>query len=236
MKNAGGNPSAEACPPTFCGRLWAAGAGTYSAILDHPFITGVADGSLEHASFQFYVIQDRHYLHAFARSLGHLAARAPNGTVTELFARHTADVMTVERSLHARLLAELSTMPGGPAAEAAGMAPTTLAYASYLIATCATGSFSDGLAAILPCYWIYRELGHELRARSSPDPLYLRWIHTYAGEEFDRSVREVLDLTDVIGATLSERDQTSAIDCFATAARHEWMFWDAAYQRAAWPV
>ncbi len=235
MKDARGSPSAEPSSATFCGRLWAAAAGTYSAILDHPFITGVVDGSLERASFQFYVLQDGHYLHAFARSLAHLGARAPDGAVTELFARHTADVITVERSLHSRLLAELATMPGG-GAEDTGIAPTTLAYATYLIATCATGSFSDGLAAVLPCYWIYSELGHELLERSSPDPLYVRWIHTYAGEEFDRAVREVLELTDLIGATLSEADQTSAIDCFATAARYEWMFWDAAYQRTGWPV
>jgi thiaminase/transcriptional activator TenA len=225
----------EPSSPTFCSRLWAAAAGTYSAILDHPFIAGVVDGSLERASFQFYVLQDRHYLDAFARSLAHLAARAPSETVSELFARHTANVITVERSLHSRLLAELATMPGG-GAEDPGIAPTTLAYATYLIATCATRSFSDGLAAVLPCYWIYRELGSELLARSSPDPLYLRWIHNYAGVEFGRAVREVLDLTDVIGATLTEPEQTSAIDCFATAARYEWMFWDAAYRRTGWPV
>ncbi len=66
--------------------------------------------------------------------------------------------------------------------------------------------------------------------------MYARWIHTYAGEAFDRAVREVLDLTDLIGATLGEPDQTSAIGCFATAARYEWMFWDAAFHRTGWPV
>jgi hypothetical protein len=134
MSTASGRPSTEPSPPTFCGRLWAAAAGAYSAILDHPFITGVVDGSLERASFHFYLLQDGHYLQGFARSLAHLAARAPNGAVTELFARHTADVITVERSLHSRLLAELATMPGG-GAEDPGIAPTTLAYVTYLIAS-----------------------------------------------------------------------------------------------------
>jgi thiaminase/transcriptional activator TenA len=46
----------------------------------------------------------------------------------------------------------------------------------------------------------------------------------------------VLDLTELIGAPLSERDQQSAVDCFVTAARYEWMFWDAAYHRTGWPV
>ncbi|MDQ6846792.1 MAG: thiaminase II [Candidatus Dormibacteraeota bacterium] len=215
-------------------QLWTAAASIYSAILEHPFVTGLADGSLDRASFQFYIVQDGHYLHGFARALAILAARAPTESETGLFARHTAAVITVERSLHAGLLAELTTAQGD--AFATGVAPTTLAYTSYLLATCATRSFSDGVAAVLPCYWIYREVGRKLLALSSPDPLYARWIETYGGDEFDRAVEEMLELTDSIGAQVSTRDRESAIDHFAITARYEWMFWDAAYRRVGWPL
>lgn len=229
-----GDVSAEPTSRALTARLWTAAASTYSAILEHPFVTGLGDGSLDRASFQFYIVQDGHYLHGFARALALLAARAPTESVTGLFSRHTAAVITVERSLHAGLLVELTTTQGD--ASATGVAPTTLAYASYLVATCATGSFSDGVAAVLPCYWIYREVGRTLLARSSPDPLCARWIETYGGEEFDRAVEEMLELTDSIGAHLSARDRQSAIDHFVTTARYEWMFWDAAYHRIGWPL
>jgi len=224
--------SAEPSLSALTQRLWAAAASTYSAILRHPFVSGLADGGLDHRSFRFYVVQDGHYLHGFARALALLAARAPTPGVTEMFARHTAALITVERSLHGSLLTELARTDGDMAD--AGAAPTTLAYTSYLIATCATGSFPDGIAAVLPCYWIYREIGRELQSRSSPDPLFTRWIDTYAGEDFDSAVQELLDLTDSIGATLSQEGRESAIDHFATAARYEWMFWDAAYHRIDW--
>lgn len=65
-----------------------------------------------------------------------------------MFARHTAALFLVERSLHGDLLSELATTEGDIADT--GPCPTTLAYTSYLIATCATGPFSDGIAAVLP--------------------------------------------------------------------------------------
>ncbi len=226
--------SAEPSLSALTQRLWAAATSTYSAILRHPFVSGLADGSLDRSSFRFYLVQDGHYLQGFARALALLAARAPAPGVTEMFTRHTAALFLVERSLHGGLLSELATTDGEMAD--AGPAPTTLAYTSYLITTCATGSFSDGIAAVLPCYWIYREVGRELQRRSSPDPLFARWIATYAGADFDCAVQELLDLTDSIGANLSQEGVQSAIDKFATAARYEWMFWEAAYQRIGWPL
>ena len=59
---------------------------------------------------------------------------------------------------------------------AVGSGPTTTAYTSYLLAVCATGTYAEAVAAVLPCYWVYRDVGRELLARSSPDPLYAQWI------------------------------------------------------------
>jgi thiaminase/transcriptional activator TenA len=226
--------SAEPTSRALTAQLWTATASTYSAILEHPFVTGLADGTLDRASFQFYIVQDGHYLHGFARALAILAARAPTESETGLFARQSAAVIAVERSFHAGLLADVAATQGG--ALETRVAPTTLAYASYLLATCATGSFADGVAAVLPCYWIYREVGRKLLAASSPDPLYARWIEMYGGEEFERAVGEMLELTDSIGAQLTALGRQSAIDHFVITARYEWMFWDAAYHRLGWPL
>jgi len=219
-------------PRSFTAQLWASAASAYSAILEHPFVTGLADGSLDRRSFEFYVVQDAHYLQGFARALALLAARAPTESETGLLARHAVAVIGVEHALHAGLLADLTASRE----VSAGIAPTTLAYSNYLVATCATRSFSDGVAAVLPCYWIYREVGRTLLPLSSPDPLYARWIQTYGGDEFDHAVEEMLQLTDSIGAKLGACDRNSAVHHFGIAARYEWMFWDAAYGRVEWPL
>ena len=58
------------------GRLWASAAATYEAILRHPFLTELADGTLDVHSFRFYLIEDAYYLGEFARALTITAAKA----------------------------------------------------------------------------------------------------------------------------------------------------------------
>jgi thiaminase (transcriptional activator TenA) len=219
---------------SFTGELWSGITGTYDAILAHPFLAGLADGSLPPASFGFYVVQDALYLRDYARALAAVASRADDAAGAEMFARHAAGAISVERQLHESLLAELGIDPA--AAEVADPAPTTLAYTSYLLAATRGGSYAEGVAAVLPCYWIYREVGRELQRRGSPDPRYRRWIDTYGGAEFDADVREVLAVADRLGPGLGAAERARAHRHFRDTSRYEWMFWDMGYRREAWPV
>jgi thiaminase (transcriptional activator TenA) len=213
------------------GELWHDIAGTYHAIVSHPFVTGLTDGTLPADAFAFYVVQDAVYLRAYARALALVAARADDPTATEMFARHAAEAISVENQLHGSLLADLGIDPA--LAASAEPAPANLAYTSYLLAAAATGSYAEGIGAVLPCYWIYWEVGKHLVRHGSPDPRYQRWIDTYAGEEFGATVREVLAVTDAL--TLTETERAAVHRHFRVTARYEWMFWDMAYQRQTWP-
>lgn len=213
-------------------RLWSAGEASYRAILEHPFLAGLADGSLPRDRFAYYIVQDSHYLRAYSRCLSLLSGRAPAEDQVQTLARHSADAIAVERELHSGLLAELDLTAAD--LDRIGAQPTTVAYMSYLTAVCATGSFAEGMAAVLPCYWVYREVGAELIGRGSAEPLYQRWIDTYGGEEFDQTVREALAITDAQDPSATEDLRAQAH--FAMATRYEWMFWDAAWQQLQWPV
>jgi thiaminase (transcriptional activator TenA) len=215
-------------------RLWTDIEPTFAAILDHPFLIGLTDGSLDSGVFGEYVAQDAHYLRDFARALAVVGAKAPTLAGTSMFARHAADVFDVELALHAALLPDLGLDP--VAVGAVTVSPTTRAYTSYLLATAYNGSFVDGLAATLPCYWIYARVGAALLERGSPDRRFQSWIDSYGGDEFAATVAEVLVLTDQIGPTLTTADEEVARAHFVTTARYEWMFFDAAYRRESWPV
>jgi thiaminase/transcriptional activator TenA len=214
--------------------LWSEIDGIYTAILDHPFLTGLADGTLPRASFRHYIVQDAHYLRGYARSLAICAAKAPTAADTVMFAQHAAGAIAAERDLHATLMGEMGSSAELAAAEP--VAPTTLAYTSYLLATCHGGSFAEALGAVLPCYWIYARVGEELLARSSPDPLYARWIAMYGGPHFQAVVDSVLELTDRVGPQLGARERGLMSEHLVTTGRYEWMFWDAGYRLEAWPV
>jgi thiaminase/transcriptional activator TenA len=212
-------------------RLWQRIEGIYDAILAHPFLTGLADGTLPQASFTEYLVQDGLYLRSYAATLAALAARASTTADTDLFAAHAVNAVAVERALHADLLGEL-----GADATAAAPSPTCTAYTSYLAAAVHRGSFAEGLAAVLPCYWIYARVGRHLQAAGSPDPRYQRWIDSYGAEEFQSVVDAVLAVTDRVGDAVAPAEAAAMTDRFVTASRYEWMFWDAAFRRETWPV
>ena len=208
------------------GHLWTAAEPVYAAILAHPFLAGLRDGTLPPDRFGYYVAQDVHYLRDYARALAVVGAKAPTHADTGLLGSHAAQTAAVELELHRTLLPELGVDPS-----AVPVSPTTAAYTSYLLAAAYGGSFAEGLAAVLPCYWIYQRVGAELVAAGSPDPRYQRWIDTYADEAFAATVSDVLELADRTGPG-GER----ALEHFVTTSRYEWMFWDAAWRLERWPV
>lgn len=214
--------------------LWSDVEEVYAAILRHPFVTGLTDGSLPREAFRHYIVQDAHYLRGYARALALCGARAEEPRDTVMFCAHAGGAIAAEQGLHAALLGDLGLTAEAAAAEP--VAPTTRAYVSYLLATAHGGSFAEGVAAVLPCYWIYARVGEALLGAGSPDPLYARWIAMYGGEEFQAVVDAVLELTDRVGATVSTRELTLMREHMTVTSRYEWMFWDAAWRLESWPV
>ncbi len=218
----------------FTSQLWHDIADIYDAILAHSFLAGLTDGGLSAESFAYYVVQDALFLRRYARALSIVASRAPDTASTEMFARHAAGIVTAEMSLHQSLMADLDLDPSS--VDAAQEAPTTLAYTSYLLATAGSGSYGEGVGALLPCYWIYWEVGKHLLERGSPNPRYQRWIDTYSGDEYGSDAREVIAATDKLSTDLGPRDRQLVRRHFRVTSRYEWMFWDMAYHRQTWPV
>ena len=92
------------------------------------------------------------------------------------------------------------------------------------------------LGALLPCFWIYAEVGRDIFARAAPKNPYRAWIDTYAGEEFHAAVRAVIDAADAAAAATSANTRARMLVAFARATQLEWIFWDSAYRLETWPV
>jgi thiaminase (transcriptional activator TenA) len=218
----------------FTDELWHAIESIYAAILHHPFLTGLSDGSLSRDSFQFYAVQDALYLREFARGLSIAAARAPRDEWIIMFNEHAAEALRVERALHEGFFQELGLSPDDVAATP--LAPTNVAYTSYLLAVAYGRPFHEVVAALLPCYWIYWEVGKALERAGSADPLYTRWIGTYASEAFGDVVRAVLTATNLMAGSLTAAERDAMRRHFVTTSRYEWMFWDMGHRVERWPV
>ncbi|MEI6373993.1 MAG: TenA family protein [Actinomycetes bacterium] len=200
------------------------------AIIRHPFITGLSDGSLPEEIFAHYLVQDRAYIESYARCLHLLAAKAPTPEIGHMLAEHAEGAIAAETTLHHALLSALGR-ESDPADDHAG--PTTVAYTSHLLAACALEPFESGLVSVFPCYWIYGDVARQLTGQNSPHPVYQMWFDNYAGDTYTVAVDEV---RAVIDSHCADPDVVPALrDMYETGAQFEWLFWDAAYRLEAWP-
>ena len=216
---------------TFTDRLWQEIAPIFDSILTHPFLAELADGSLSRERFIFYMQQDALYLQDFARALGLAGVRSPDAETVQKYLDFGSVAVTVERALHESYFSEFD------AAEATEKAPACFAYTNYLLATASVGSYAEAVAALLPCFWIYREVGNHIYSTAveglETNP-YRRWIETYAGDSYNEAVESALSITNRVAAATTAEDRERMVTAFRTSSRLEWQFWDSAYQLEAW--
>lgn len=218
----------------FSAEAWEACLPIYDAILAMPFNQELMTGTLDERRFQHYMIQDAHYLEGFARALSLASAKGLTTDHIVHFASAAQVAIVVERSLHADFFTKFGISPS----EFAAAQPTPVCdhYVSYLLRTAALQPFEVTLAALLPCFWIYREVGKHIHARATKPNPYQAWIDTYAGADFEAAVDAVIAATDQVAVAVSPATRVAMHGAFKRAAQLEWMFWDSAYGLKAWPV
>lgn len=217
---------------SFSQDVWQRNLALYQKTLALPFNQQLAQGTLSKDVFSHYVIQDAHYLLTYGRALAVCAAKAFTAEDVMQFADAAKIAIVVERSLHADFMQEFSI------SEAEfRTTPLTLAchhYTSFLTATAWSESYPVVLAALLPCFWIYAEVGKAIVQHSIPNNPYQAWIDTYAGEEFNQAVAQVIATIDKVAARCDADTLEKMHHAYTTAAKLEWLFWDSAYDQRQW--
>ena len=206
------------------------------AILAHPFVTGVGDGSLDLDKFRHYVTQDYAYLIDYSRALALASARAPDLETMGWFARLLDETLNVEMDLHRGYCAEFGITNeelGGTRA-----APTTVGYTSFLLKVAHQGSFGELVASLLPCQWGYWEIADHLARQGEPEsaPRYCEWIRMYTNPEFVELAQSIRALADRIGAGAGPDELAAMEEAYLTSLRFEHLFWDMSYNLEGWAV
>ena len=219
---------------SFTLELWEAVKDIYAATLEHPFLRELASGSLSQEKFRRYIIQDALYLSRFARAVALVGVKAPSDEDAATLLNNALATLTFERaSLHEFLMREWGIGPEKLREET--MTPVNRAYTDFLIATAYEENFHTGLAAILPCFWVYLEVGKELVKRGSPNKTYQRWIDTYSSEEYEKAVKQVVEAMDRAGEEMNSAEKKKAKNVFRLSTAYEYLFWDEAYNMGNWP-
>lgn len=208
---------------SFSLRAWQQVDRIVQAIKQQPFNTELAKGILALDKFAFYIEQDTLYLRDFARCLALIAARAPLQFQRD-FLSFSEGALIAEQEVVHEFFRETYQFK-----ETGHLSPATLSYTSYLLQTAFFAPVEVAIASVLPCFWVYRDIGLAIAATTTADNPYLRWIETYAGEDFNNSVNRAIDIFDTLGSQASAELQTAMLDAFYKSTVLEWHFWNDAY-------
>ena len=158
--------------------------------LQHPFVQGLADGSLAKSKFMGFIAQDAFFLDVFARAYGAGIARAPDLEGRRAFFELAGGVFE-ELKLHASVAEELGL-------QLSQVVPlkATRSYTDFLLANAFSGTLGELIASMAPCMKLYHFLGVALAQDGNSNAKYADWIETYAGADLANLVIQVEGLMD----------------------------------------
>jgi thiaminase/transcriptional activator TenA len=196
--------------------LWTDHLGIAARCLEHDFVAGLGDGSLDPDRFRRYVAQDAYFLRTFARAYAVCAARAPDETTIRSFLDLSGGALD-ELNLHASYARTL-----GIDLSIVTPLDATLAYTDFLTKTAWHAGLPETIAAMTPCMRLYAWLGAELAKEGVSDHAYSDWIRTYSDPEFEKLAVVLEDLLD------RHCEDTEAVRAAYTKAMElEYAFFDA---------
>lgn len=200
----------------------------FNAICDHNFIQQLTQGTLPKSIFEFYIHQDTLYLSVYKKLLAVLGSKCDDDDECQFFFDSATGVLEVEQALH---------LTYSEVNDADALSPTCELYTSYLAKSVYSQSLAVGIAAILPCFTIYKAVGDFILSQPQIEGNpYQDWINTYGGEEFAQSTAKAVAIANRHASIADEATLKKMNTAFIKASKLEWMFWDSAFNKEEWVI
>lgn len=220
---------------SFSGDLKAGASHLWESLKHHPFVVAMASGELPLDKFSFYIDQNLLYLPEYARAIASGITVSRDDGELGWFTDAVRNIVEVEIPENEALQRLVNELGGNQHPRHNVMAPATLAYTSYLIATAQRSDSLGILALILPCAWSYGDIARTRMAECVPHPVYSEWLRFFATDEYDAVVRKLRSDLDTAAQDASAQRRREVADIFLTGIRLESAFWDMAYSTQHWP-
>jgi thiaminase len=212
----------------FTDRLIEANRAVWAAMADHPFVLGLARGTLPDSALQAWVQQDRIFVVQERRVLAALRGHGLPSRLDDLLA-------DLDRSLVLEAEAFTGTAADHGFTPEVEPWPVCLGYTSYLRCAAYDGAL-EGLTALYAAERAYLDTWTAVAGRSPADSAFHAWIQNWTGEPFRAFVSALgRDLDEFAGApspALTQRLRR----VFTGAARFELAFWEMCWSGQAWPA
>lgn len=198
----------------------------WQAYLQHPFIRGIGDGTLDQKKFEHYLIQDYLYLREYTKIFAMAMIKAEKMSDMQFFYRTAGSTMEDETAVHIQYLKRFGHKI--EKLEEQQVDIVTENYTSYMQSICLKGNLKEIVAVVLPCIWSYSFIGQHL-IKGKEQHFYSEWIKSYGGIDFVNISNQWIDYTNHLCSQLSEKERQKLSLIFKKASLHELYFWDMAY-------
>jgi len=201
----------------FTDRLIEANRAVWAAMGSHPFVLGLACGTLPDRALQAWVQQDRVFVMEERRVVAALRRHGLPSRLDDLLANLDRSLV-LEADAFTQTAAEHGFVPD------AEPWPVCLGYTSYLLCAAYDGAL-EGLTALYAAERAYLDTWTAVAQRSPADSAYHAWIQNWSGEPFRAFVTALgRDLDELAGAPSPTLAQRLGV-LFTRAARFELAFW-----------
>lgn len=193
----------------------------YNTFINHQFYIELASGELNKEVFKMYLIQDAYYLVDYARTLCLLAEKAPTHDIMLLLLKFSLEGLEIEKELHNGLFKKFEIN------EQYEYFTGCSQYGEYLRNTIKNESFQIGLAAFLPCFWIYGLNSKNIYNKADLNTnIYADWIATYSNEQFEKTINALKELLNKIAEKSDSVLKLQMREAFAISVKYEILFVD----------
>ena len=204
--------------------VWKKSARIYDSILGLEFLKELSEGTLSNDAFGRYIAQDEIYLKNYYNQMYMLADLMENAQDRNLFLSFAQSGMEGEKALHDMLIDKYGIDTDVKPSK------VTSDYNAHIRKGIATGNPCVALASVLPCMWIYNQVGlHILNHSKLEGNPYKEWILEYGQEEFTIGVNKVLKMIDGWTAKADKETREMMDYYYLKAALYEYAFWDYGY-------
>lgn len=197
----------------------------FQKTINQPFIKELMNGTLAIEKFQFYLMQDSIYLITYSEAMKNVAAKLNDANDSEFFMNVANEGVAMEQYLHETYFKQFQVVPTNIAS------PTCNDYLNFLKSKTALEHAGIGLAAVLPCFKIYLDVGNYIYKTSKIEGNpFQTWIEAYNTELFVEEVNQACSITDKVAATVDETTRQKMFEAFRHACWLEYRFWESAYR------
>ncbi len=191
----------------------------FSEIINHPFNLELAKGNLPLEVFKEYIRQDRLYLQSYSKSVAMLGSRATSPEDSAYWLKSAYEGLEAEKAMHDIYYKKWDIQNTSEANTACEI------YSNFILAATAYLPYEVAVAAIMPCFWVYEQIGLSIVKQSNIDNPYIEWIQTYSSKEYSDSVREGINLMNKLAEQSNDETKKAMLHYFRKGTIYELLFY-----------